>query len=295
MSVNLPTHYVQQFANNVVLLLQQRGSKLRGLVENAFYVGKQGSPVDQLGAVEMSVVTGRFQPIGRTDAPTDRRWVFPTDFDLNQLIDHFDKLKMLTDPESKYVLNGAYAAGRQIDDIIIDAFFDDAKTGETGTVTTIFPASNQVAVDFGASGNVGMTVAKLKRARRLLKANEVDFEIDRLGCALPAIQEEDLLGEAQIISTDFNSKPVLVDGNIDKYLGIFFKHSERINTDTNSFRRVPVWAMSGMHVGLWNDMVTDISHRKDLRGLPWQAYIILSAGATRLEEKKTMEIKCAES
>jgi hypothetical protein len=48
-----------------------------------------------------------------------------------------------------------------------------------------------------------------------------------------------------------------------------------------------------MYLGLWNDMEVDISQRKDLSSLPWQAYLKMSAGATRLEEGKIVEIKCA--
>ena len=98
MSVNTPTHYVQQYSTNVNLLLQQKGSKLRGAVTMGSYVGKQASPVDQIGSITAQRVTSRFAPMGRVDAPTDRRWVFPIDFDLPQLIDHFDKLRLITDP-----------------------------------------------------------------------------------------------------------------------------------------------------------------------------------------------------
>ena len=294
MSVNIPTHYVQQYSSNIQLLLQQKGSKLRDLVMTGSHVGKQASPVDQIGAIEMQSVTSRFQPIGRVDAPTDRRWVFPSDFDLPQLLDSFDKLRLLTDPESSYVTNAVYAAGRKMDDLIIDSFFGTAKTGESGSTSTTFPAGNQVAVDFGASGNVGLTVAKLKEAKKLLMENEVDLESDPLCCVVTAEQHDDLLSEAQIISTDYNDRPVLVDGKIQRFLGINFVHCERLDTDGSSYRRVPLFAKSGMYLGLWNDMTTDISQRRDLQGHPWQAYLYMTAGATRLEENKIMEIKCAE-
>jgi len=294
MSVNIPAHYVQQYSSNIQLLLQQRGSKLRNFCMEGSHVGKQASPVDQIGAVEMQSVTSRFQPIGRVDAPTDRRWVFPSDFDLPQLIDSFDKLRLLTDPESSYVQNAVFAAGRKMDDLIIDAFFGTAKTGEAGSTSTSFPAGNQIAVDFGSSSNVGLTVAKLKEAKKKLMANEVDLESDPLCCVVTAKQHDDLLSEAQIINTDYNDRPVLVDGKIQRFLGIDFIHCERLDADGSSYRRVPLFAKSGMYLGLWNDMSTDIDRRKDLQGHPWQAYLYMTAGATRLEEDKIMEIKCAE-
>lgn len=294
MSVNIPTHYVQQYSTNIALLLQQKGSKLRNLVMSGSHVGKQASPVDQIGAVEMQAVVGRFGDMGRVDAATDRRWVFPSDFDLPQLIDSYDKLRLLTDPSSSYVQNAVFAAGRKMDDLIIDAMFGTAKTGEAGGTSTTFPAGQQVAVNHGSASNVGLTVAKLREAKRILMAAEVDLESDPLCCVVTAEQHDNLLAEAQVISTDFNDKPVLVEGKIQRFLGINFVHCERLDVDGSSYRRVPLFAKSGMYLGVWNDIKTDISQRKDLQGLPWQAYVYMTAGATRLEEEKIVEIKCAE-
>lgn len=294
MSVNIPTHYVQQFSSNVALLLQQKGSKLRSLIMSGTHVGKQASPVDQVGAISMQPVSGRFAAMGRVDAPTDRRWVYPSDFDLPQLIDSFDKLRLLTDPSSAYVQNAVYAAGRQMDDLIIDAFFGTAKTGETGSTNTSFLAGNQIAVNFESSSNSGLTVAKLREAKRILMSHEVDMESDPICAIVTSNQHDDLLREAQVVSTDFNDKPVLVNGKVEQFLGIKIIHCERLDVDGSSYRRIPVFAKSGMYLGLWNDMTTDISQRKDIQSLPWQAYIMMTAGATRLEEKKVVEIKCAE-
>lgn len=294
MSANIPNHYAQEYATNIELLLQQKGSKLRQFVTSGSYIGEQASPVDQIGAVEMQAVTGRFEPMGRVDADTDRRWVLPSDWDLPQMIDSFDKLRLLTDPESRYVENAVYAAGRKMDDLIIDAFFGTAKTGKTGSTDTSFLSANQVAVNFGASGNVGLTVAKLREARKILKAAEVDMDMDPICCVVTAEQEDNLLAEAQVISLDYNEKPVLVDGRLKMFLGMNFVHCERLGVDGSSYRRVPVFAKSGMHLGIWNDITTDVSQRKDVKGLPFQSYVYMTAGATRTQEEKVVEIKCAE-
>lgn len=294
MSVNIPNHYAIQYSTNIELLLQQKGSRLRQAVMSGSHVGKQASPVDKFGKVEMQSVAGRFEPIGRVDAAADRRWVLPKDYDLNQLIDGFDKLRLLTDPTSAYVQNAVNAAGRQMDRLIIDAFFDDSKTGETGATSTAHGAGQVVAVNEGASSNTGLTVAKLRAAKKKLMAAEVDIESDPLYCVATAAQMDNLLAEAQVISTDFNDRPVLVEGRLIRFLGIDFIHTELLETDSNSYRRVPIFAKSGMYLGLWNDMMTDVTQRKDLKGLPYQVYLCMTAGATRLEEEKVVEVKCAE-
>lgn len=293
MSINIPTHYARQYANTIQLLLQQKGSKLREFVTTGNYVGEQASPVDQIGSIEMQPVTTRYAPMGRVDAATDRRWVFPADYDLPQLIDKFDKLRLLTDPNSAYVQNALFAAGRRIDNTIVNAFFAAANTGVQGATSTSFPAANQVAVNFGSASNVGLTVAKMIEAKRLLMSYEVDFDAEKPTMVVTSDEHADLLKEAQVVSTDFNDKPVLVEGEVVKFMGINIKQCERLAVDGSSYRRVPVWVKSGMHLGMWNDITTSISQRHDLQGEPWQAYVYVTLGATRLEENKVIEIKCA--
>lgn len=298
MSVNIPTHYVQQYATTVALLLQQRGSKLRNAVTMGSYIGKQASPVDQIGAIAAQKVTNRFAPMGRVDAALDRRWVFPEDYDLPQLIDKFDKLRLLTDPESQYVQNAVYAMGRAMDDEVIKAFDGTAQTGENGSTATAFPASQSVSVNTGGTAS-NLNVAKLRAAKKILMANEVDLENDPLFCIITASQHDALLNEIQIISRDYNETPVLVNGKVQSFLGINFIHCERLLTGTDdqagTSRRVPVFAKSGMHMGMWNDLTTDIDQRKDLQGIPWQAYVYGTFGATRLEEKKVVRVWSRES
>lgn len=294
----LPTFNSVQFANNVELLLQQRGSMLRGTVDAGSYVGKMASPVDQLGSVAASKVTTRFAPMGRVDVVPDRRWVFPVSYDLPQMIDTFDKLKMLNDPSSKYVQNAVYAMGRSMDDEIIGAFFSNAATGEQGGTSTIFPTStstNVVSVNVGGAAS-GLNVAKLRTGRKFLRKAFVDFDNDPIYMGISAEEEDDLLNEIQIVSLDFNDKPVLVDGRLKSFLGLNFVWCERFQTATDDAAgtslQCPMWARSGMHVGIWQDMLVDVDRRKDLQGLPWQAYVMATFGAARLEEAKVIKVWC---
>ena len=294
MSINIPTFFAQSFSTNIALLLQEKGSKLRGTVGEGHYVGSQASPVDQIGAVEMQPVVQRFAPMGRVDAALDRRWIFPSDFDLPQMIDSFDKLRLITDPDSAYVQNAVYAAGRQFDRLIISAFDADAKTGVAGGTTTSSAEGNEVTVSVGGT-NSYLNVAKLLAVKKLMRQNHIDFESEEVYCGLTAVDEAALLQEIQIISSEFNGadRPVLTDGKISRFLGINFVYCELIETyatDTNAVK-VPVWAKSGMHLGLWNDISTDVTQRKDVQGLPFQAYVYMTAGATRIEENKVYNIE----
>ncbi len=298
MSVNLPTFYVNQYSSNVQLQLQQKGSKLSPHVLSGSHVGQQASPVDQIGAIVMQPVSQRFAPIGRVDAVTDRRWVFPSDFDLPQMIDSFDKLRLLIDPQSHYVTNAVNAAGRQYDDLILAAAKGTNKTGVAGatSITRVQNGGADVAVNFASSSDIGLTVAKIREMKRILMTNQVDLD-EEIVCVVNAQLHDNLLAETQIISMDYNDKPVLVDGVVKRFLGINFVYCERLlldATDTDA-TIAPMWAKSGMYLGKWNDMATDISQRKDLAGLPWQTYLYMTAGATRLEEKKVVHALCEQS
>lgn len=290
MSVNLPSHYVTQFANNVQLLLQQQGSRLRPFVDVGSHFGKQSAVVDQIGAIAAQPVTGRFQPKDRVDATVTRRFVMPSDFDLNQMIDSFDKLRMITDPSSQYVQNAVNAMGRQMDNLILDAMAGTAYIGEIGTATQAFSSANNVTTTVGGSGACPINVVKLRQARRVLLAGNVDPN-EQVYCAINARQHDFLLGETQVQSRDYNERPALVDGVVSSYCGIKFIVTELIDS-TGTVDLCPVWVKSGVHLGVWQDVKSSIAMRDDLKGDPWQAYLMMTMGATRLEEAKVAMLHC---
>ncbi len=296
MSQQIPTHYAQQYASNIQLLAQQKDSRLSGYVMNMPISGaKAATPVEQIGAVAATKRSTRYPPLTPADTPHARPWVYPSDYDWNDLIDSIDKLRMVVDPQSAYVTNGVAAMNRAKDDEIITAFFADRNTGENGSTTTTFASEGlSVAVDFGAAGAVGLTVAKLREARRLLMAEDLDMDQEQFVLGVTAKQHDNLLAEMQVISLDFNEKPVMVEGKINRFLGFDFRHTERFVVDANSYRRNPAYAKSGMVLATWNEITTDISIRRDLAGLPVQIYVYGTFGATRLEGSKVVEIKNAE-
>jgi hypothetical protein len=292
MSANLPNLRALEFSTNVQLLLQQKGSRLSGTVMMDNHVGKQASPVDQMGAIEMQTPAGRFAPIGRVDASLTRRWAFPADFELNQLSDSFDALQVLSDPKSKYVQNAYFAAGRKQDSVILAALLGTAYIGEQGGTTQTLPTAQKVDVDYGGVGNTGLTVAKLRAAAKILRKGLVDPD-EAIHMAIGADDHDSLLGEVQVTSRDFNGgAPVLKDGKIDSFMGIQFHMTELVSV-VSSVAYLPVWVKSGAHLGNWGSIRTDVSQRKDLSGHPWQAYIAMSIGATRLEEAKVVQVACA--
>lgn len=295
MSQNVPDIFTTQFSTNLALRLQQKGSKLRGRVMEGFHVGKQASPVQYRSAVKMKRPAGRFAPKERTDSEFQRRWVFPVDSELDQMVDTFDELKTIVDPKSGLVENAADAAGREWDDTIIAAAFAAATIGvdQANFSTENFSTANyQVADNFGASAATGLTVAKLIEAKRIFRHNHVDPEMEPITLIIGSKQESELLNQTQVVSTDFNDKPVLVDGRVTRFLGFDIVVSERLDVASN-VRRCIALAKSGMYLGIWKETSNSISKRTDLSGEPYDLYTSMSCGATRLEPGRLVEIECA--
>lgn len=293
-TTGIPLLYVQQFSSNIQLKLQQKGSRLRGAVMTGAHQGSQASPVDQFGAVAANKVTGRFNKMERVDAPTDRRWVLPQDYDLPQLVDSFDKLRLLTEPTSALVENATYAMGRAMDQEIITGILGANSTGNAGATSVTMPSSQIVGAAQGAGSATNLTVAKLRAARKILMQNEVDLDADQIYCAVNATNLDSLLAEVQITSNEFSGQYVLQDGKISRFLGINFIHTELLYTGADdasgTSTLVPMWAKSGAYLGTWNDISTSVSQRHDLTSEPYQAYVYGTFGATRLEEKKVVQI-----
>ena len=166
MSFQIDKAFVQTYKSNIEVQFQQMGSRLRPAVrqetQNAefdFY--------DRIGPADLVEILNRHSDTPLVETTLDRRRISLRDFDWADLIDRQDRLRMLADPTSPYTVNAAYALGRQVDKVIIDAAFGTANTGKTGASTVTFPAGQEIAQDYvesGATANSNLTIGKLHRA-----------------------------------------------------------------------------------------------------------------------------------
>lgn len=319
MSFQASTAFVQQYSTNIMMLLQQQGSRLRNSVQNFSFQGKAASMAEQFGSVNPVFNQARHSDTPLISTPQDKRWIYPTDADWADLIDNQDRLRMLIDPAGPYTQAGVMAMGRAMDDIIIAGLFGSNNTGENGTTATgtlysYNSNSQSIAATTGAASATGLNIAKLRAAKKTLMSADLDIDNDQLFCVITAKQHDDLLNEAQAVSLDYNNRPVLVEGKITTFMGFNFIHSERIpgganfnsglalnsglssaDSDgsyvTGSRWMVPVFAKSGMALGLWNDIQASVDKRADKRN-SWQVYVTATMGAARLEEKRCVLINC---
>ncbi len=288
MSTEVNTAFVQQYVAQVERLSQQKGSRLMSAVRTRQYTGKAAKAVEQIGIVAPVRRTVRHADTPIISTPHDARWVFPEDYEWADFIDKQDDLRMLVDLQEPYSSNGADGLNRAIDDEIIGAFYGTSKTGENGTTNTSFTAGNQIA-----SGSTGLSITKLRTAKKLLMAAEAFDPSDDAFVVLSAEQIDDLLNETQAISIDYNAVRPLVEGGITSFMGFTFIHSERLPVDGSSDRRVMCFLRSGMHLGRWGGFSARVDDRAD-KSYARQVYNAVTIGSTRIEESKCVEIKCTE-
>lgn len=291
-----------QFSTMLRLKLQQKTSKMRGKVEEGSHTGaKMASPINFLGAMTMRTPEGRFSPKKNMPGDYSRRWVSPIDRAGDQYVDTFDQLKTPIDPKSQLIARASAACARDWDDEVIRAATAASTIGvDAGSLTTeAFDTTNfQVAGNFGASAAVGLTVAKLNESRRILEHYHTFDDGESATLIIGSNQHADLRNQAQVTSADFNQNGgVLVNGVVTRYMGYDIVVSERLPTitDKNSAanqRGCLAFVKSGMYLGMWQDIKTEVLRRGDLEGNPWDISTIHSFGATRTELGKVIQI-CA--
>jgi hypothetical protein len=287
MSNQVTTAFVQQYSANVQMLSQQMGSLLRDKVRLESVVGKNAF-FDQVGSVTAVKRTSRHGDTPQIDTPHARRRVSLVDYEFADLIDDQDKVRMLIDPTSSYAQAAAYAMGRAMDDEIIAAALGTSYTGETGSTSTSLPSGQKIV----EAGTDGLTIPKLRNAKKILDLNNVDPSIPRFIVVGPK-QIDDLLGTTQVTSSDFNTVKALANGEINSFLGFNFIMSNRLTT-TGSMRQCIAFAQDGLALGVAKDVMARIDERAD-KGYATQVYYCASFGSTRMEEEKVVEVQAYEA
>jgi Phage capsid protein len=290
--------FTAQYSSNIEMLLQQMDSRLRPHVsEKGGLVGKMASPVTQYGSVTMKAPKGRFSPLDHQQPNSIRPWLFPMPGELPQLIDSFDELQTIVDPKSAYTQAAAAATGRFWDDGIIASAFATRQIGtDIGSLSPdSFSTTNfQVSSTFGSSSASGLTVAKLIEAQRILRHYHNDLRSDPPTIVIGSQQASDLLNQVQFVSTEFNDKPVLKNGEVESFMGFNFAISERLSVSAN-VRNTICFVRSGMQLGMWKDMNNRIDIRYDLSGTPWQLLTSTMYGSVRMQAGKVVSILCSDS
>jgi hypothetical protein len=300
--------YVKQFSSNIIVLAQQKGSKLRDKVRNETQRGESAF-YERIGSTEAVKRTGRHQNTPQIDMPHSRRRVTIFDYEWASLIDDQDKLRMIIDPASEYAQAAAWALGRQMDDTIIEAALGTAYSGKEGATPVNMANANKLAAfDGSTTTGVGMNVETLLAAGTYFDENEIDPSMKKYMVLTPKGIEQ-LLNNTEVASADFNTVKALVMGDVNTFAGFEFIKSNKLALTTTATTytvtngvvgagggtlssgavRGFAWCMDGILFAIAEDIVGKISERDD-KGYAMQIYARATFGGTRLEEEKVLEL-----
>tara|TARA_A200000159_G_C7324331_1_gene340247 strand:- start:731 stop:1582 length:852 start_codon:yes stop_codon:yes gene_type:complete len=203
----LDTLEVKEFEKEVHQSYQEEGNTLAECTRYRRINGnKTQFPIlGTLAAAERIIGT----PVVATNQSASAVEITTTKYSVAQWTDIFLQGEVNFDAKQESAKAVAMAAGRKVDQVVIDALelLDGSYT-------------NTVGVAIGGS-NTNLNVAKLAQAAKQLDINGVP-QTDRYGI-IHTNSHHSLTQETTVASSDYNSNRVLKDGRINDYYGFEFK------------------------------------------------------------------------
>jgi hypothetical protein len=273
MSTQIPVEFVDQYKANILLLSQQKQSKLRQICRMEDMTG-DAMFVERIAATSMTQITD----------------------------DKLDKLKLLADPQSTYVVNAVAAANRQIDDIIITALGGPAYAGHTGGTTVNnydsgecrLIASDGTIVAAGSdhtnTTETALTISKLLTCKQLLDDAEIDDERQRYFITNP-YNINAMLNTTEVKSSDYNTVKALAMGQLDTFMGFKFIKTTRLSADGTDTGATNCYACAQGAIVLSVALEPEVKiDQLPTKRYTTQVYVSQSMGATRVEGPAVVEI-----
>jgi len=284
--------FIHAVDDNVTHLAQQMRQKTMGSYrEKSGVVGKT-CPFQRLGPVEMQAIVQRDADTSYLNPPQSKRRAQLKDFGAAVLIDEFDTVKTLTNPQSEFAEMLAKSRNRKMDDFAITASLADVLVVDEASEsfsTAALPSGQKIA-----NGGTGLTMGKIKDATFILNSADVDEE-DRFFFYSPKAMRR-LLDDTQVTSSDFSSINALTQGTFPfdaKWMGCYWRMTTRLALVGN-IRSCILWQKNavGVAVGLAKDI--EVTQNPAKWNNP-QVVLKLSAGGTRIDDAGVVQVDIDES
>jgi len=288
MSISIPQSFVDQFSTNVHMLAEQETSRLRAVAQEEGVEGESFSR-DRIGTTQDSAnpINTRHGDTPLNDTPHSRRWGFIKDYDVADLIDRQDRVRLLIDPQGPYTRRHAGVMGRSIDDEVINAALGTAKEGRNGNTDVPLPSGQKIT---SGSSNA-LSIQKLIETKEIMDASEIGMDMPRFFIT-NARGIAQLLEDEKVTSADFNTVRALVRGEISEYMGFTFIRSERlpIGQVSANVRQDFAIARGGVILGMAQEPNSVATPRPDKR-MAQQVYTWGSWGSVRIEDELVVEVQ----
>lgn len=283
------------YQNNVALAVQQKKSRFEmGFTYQANLKGRQAQMIELIGSTTAIIDGNRGGDTPNIDNQIEPVWCVPHQIEWGKLIEKEDAIKALTDYQSPFTQAGAAAIVRGRDSVFASALFADRKIGQDGATTSSYDTTSKVVLNtVGAS--TGMNLAKIQRAKRLLRAFYVDLDMEELWGALNAQQMEELINDIIANAAHPEAKRAEIDrdlGLVYSVGGVNFVSYEGMGDYDGSNYLSAIWCKSTMVYGDFSPLETraEPNPAKKYRLHP---YMENWWGATRQEDKKVIKLQTA--
>lgn len=303
MPTGIDAAIVQQYSDQFDYAFQQKVPRLRRHVRTRSGVIGNQTGFDVLGQSEMVPITGQRHALTTWIDPQNyRRWAVKQDFNHPVMLDWQDRPEILIDLEQGYAMNGAMAAARTADNIIITSITATANQGANGTATSAFnTATITPATAAGTLGNVlaaggtGLTVSKVRQARGIFDEREVGLD-DRMNGVRDAFvwpvkgaAMQQLLSETEAINKDYVQDSPLTEGTIIYFMGFTFVIYNNLQNTTGTTYRTLVWHKEAVGFAIWRErdlFVDRLPEHNNATGVQYMC----SMGAVRVQDKGVLAV-----
>ena len=204
------------------------------------------------------------------------------DWNAAEYSDIFNQAKVNFDERKELVQVVSNAIGRRMDQLVLDAL-----NGSSTSLT--------IANSIGGA-TTGLNTAKLRRAKALMDKNNVPAEGRTI--LIHANSLENLLGETQVTSTDFNSVQALVKGDVNTFLGFTFvvlgdRTEGGLPVDGSLDRTCYAFHRDALGFAVGMNMRSEINYVPEKTS--WLINGMFSAGAINIDDAGIVKITTRES
>jgi uncharacterized protein (DUF697 family) len=303
MSTGLTNAQVKQYDDMVTMLFQQKYERLRKFAQAKYGVHGVMCSFDRIGESEMDEITGQLDvPTRWLNPQNKRRWARKRDFTHPVQLGVNEELEIILDMRSAYARNGAAAAARRCDQLIIEAITATALEGAEGTVSSAFDTTAPTTGGAGgnqlASGATGMTQSKMELAKEVFNDREVgvdEQDADGFVMVMTAKQMRELMTDTRTVSRDFyeplsGQKMPLVNGMIPYYMGFHLVLNSRyLPLNASGEKLALAWHRDAVGFGMWAEMLLRIDELPTYNyatGITVQKHM----GAVRVDDRGVLAI-----
>lgn len=309
--VNFDTALMPEYQKNVIMLAQQNGSKLRGMVRTDFIKAERNYFTRYDGAT-IDVITDRLKDATLSDTTFSRIAVDMVSYGGATGIDAFELNKTsIADPMNPVTMAQSMAMGRYIDRIILAAAGATAIAGKAGAGTealALTVADSEVGGMAYPTGAQGLQVGKIIQAYKLLADRGATD--GNLVLAITPLMARQLMATNEVANKLYgiseDQATALRTGRIATIAG--FKVVVIQPSDSNgnivptngltagSLRRYAyAFDTSGMGLSVAEDLSEAYVALDDRKFRAPIAYTKMVMGAVRIDPYKVVQISCTET